>query len=222
MKLSSILLLVAANSLSAQAVAGRVVTLPGKTPVVGIIAALINDSSTIVTRAQTDSEGIFTLPAPSTGKYQVLLVQPDGGSFIAPALELHLNEYLEREFQLPAQPANMGEVYLPSEVDTAARPKFQNHFPRFRMRDGWPSQGKLHVLFVIDSAGAVEPGSIKLLSADFTIWEKDVQETLNTWRFVPAVRKGKKVRQVADIEFGFTETSEPVQAERVPRSPVRP
>jgi TonB family protein len=64
-------------------------------------------------------------------------------------------------------------------------------------------EGRVTVRFVIDAAGRVEPGSIRITSAGHAGFEGSARETIRTTVFRPARVQGRAVRQWAQQAVVF-------------------
>ncbi len=65
-------------------------------------------------------------------------------------------------------------------------------------------EGTALVQFVVDTAGRVEPGSVKVLKSDHALFSAAVRTALDSMRFVPAETSGRKVRQLVQQLFRFS------------------
>ena len=76
-------------------------------------------------------------------------------------------------------------------------------------------EGSVTVRFVIDTAGAVERGSVVILRTDHELFTAAVRRALSSHRFLPAEAGGVKVRMLVEQRFEFA-----LDAERLspPRS----
>jgi Carboxypeptidase regulatory-like domain len=70
-----LLLLAGGSALRAQSVQGRVLALPGDTPVTGALVVLVDSAGGDVARAATTASGGFTLAAPHPGTYRITVNQ---------------------------------------------------------------------------------------------------------------------------------------------------
>lgn len=64
-------------------------------------------------------------------------------------------------------------------------------------------EGRVVVRFVVDTAGRVEPASVRLLSSTHALFTSAVRATLPSLRFTPARARGTKVRQLVELPFEF-------------------
>jgi len=63
--------------------------------------------------------------------------------------------------------------------------------------------GEVWVQFVVDETGRVEMGTFKSLKSSGSEFTAAVKESLPTWRFDPATRQGRTVKQVVQQAFEF-------------------
>lgn len=64
-------------------------------------------------------------------------------------------------------------------------------------------QGTVFAQFVVDTAGRVEPSSIRFLKSDHAQFERSVQDALLRSRYSPAEAGGRRVRQLVEQAFSF-------------------
>jgi TonB family protein len=64
-------------------------------------------------------------------------------------------------------------------------------------------EGEVPVQFVVDTAGRVEPASLKILASTHELFTIAVRERLRSLRFAPAARQGRPVRQLVVGAFEF-------------------
>jgi hypothetical protein len=59
------------------------------------------------------------------------------------------------------------------------------------------------VQFIVDTVGALEPGSLKMIKTDHQDFIAAVRSFLEAATFKPAMKGGLKVRQVVRMPFAF-------------------
>lgn len=64
-------------------------------------------------------------------------------------------------------------------------------------------EGAVVIQFVVDTLGQMEHGTLRVLRATNPAFESAVRATLASARFSPAVREGKRVRQLMVQPFAF-------------------
>jgi TonB family protein len=82
--------------------------------------------------------------------------------------------------------------------DRTARPAY----PDSLWRAGQP--GRVLVEFVVDADGAIEPGTIGVISTSHPAFAAAVVAALESTTFRPAFRRGRPVRQLVQLPFEFT------------------
>lgn len=90
-----------------------------------------------------------------------------------------------------------------SEVDTPVLPAGGKppRYPDELLRRG--GRGEVVAQFVVDTTGLVELESFKVLRSTDPLVTQTVKDALPYLRFTPALRKGKKVRQLVQQPFAF-------------------
>jgi TonB family protein len=63
--------------------------------------------------------------------------------------------------------------------------------------------GRVVVLFVVDTLGTVEPGSLRVLSSTHAAFEAAAREAVLKSRFQPARIRGRPVRQLVQQPLSF-------------------
>jgi hypothetical protein len=59
------------------------------------------------------------------------------------------------------------------------------------------------VQFVVDPTGRIEPGSERFLASSDRRFTNSIRSVLSTWRFTPATRMARPVRQLVHLNVGF-------------------
>jgi TonB family protein len=72
--------------------------------------------------------------------------------------------------------------------------------------------GRVLAEFVVDTVGAVERGTIGIVSSSHPLFSQAAMEALMTAGFKPAIRNGRPVRQVVQLPFIF----EPIRPAKEP------
>jgi protein TonB len=104
----------------------------------------------------------------------------------------------------PLGPALAGGVFEASMVERPVWPLAGNPAPRYPTalaRAG--VEGEVIMRFVVDTAGRVERGSIRLVRGTHVLFERAVSEVLPLLRFQPAEAGGARVRQAVEQPFRF-------------------
>ncbi|MHB1864008.1 MAG: TonB family protein [Gemmatimonadaceae bacterium] len=107
-------------------------------------------------------------------------------------------------------------VYLPDAVDEQATllvGSAQPVYPASLLRSG--TGGRVLARFVVDTAGAIEMGTVTILSATDSAFANATRGALPGARFTPATVGGQAVRELVEMPFDFTPAPEE-QNKRVP------
>jgi TonB family protein len=95
-------------------------------------------------------------------------------------------------------------VYFEYQVDRAVRelePVTKAVYPPTLRRK--QIEGEVQVEFIVDTLGAPELASFKVLKSPDPLFATSVQRSLPSRRFLPALRQGRKVRQVVRERIMF-------------------
>jgi len=94
-------------------------------------------------------------------------------------------------------------VHLAAQVERAAvaLPGAEPRYPEMLRRGG--VDGRVVVQFVVDTAGRVEPGSVRVVVSDHALFTDAVRAALPRLRFAPAEVGGRPVRQLVLMPFEF-------------------
>jgi hypothetical protein len=106
------------------------------------------------------------------------------------------------------------KVYTADQVDTVARPRdneapepnYPNQLLQLSRADGTvPLEGDqfAFVEYVVDTAGRADMDAFSGISATHPLFVDAVREALPRARWFPAIRQGRKVRQVVQQRFDF-------------------
>ena len=97
------------------------------------------------------------------------------------------------------------EPWSAATVERAAAPRDGNPVPRYpEALRAAGTEGQVLVRFVVDTAGRVEAGSVRVLRADDPQFAEAVRAVLPSFRFTPAEAGGRRVRQLVEAPFAFT------------------
>jgi len=113
-----LLVLTRVPSCPAQAVQGRVLQLPGDTPVAGALVVLVDSAGRDVTRAATSASGGYTLAAGSAGRYRIVVRQIGWQAWTSPTFELAAGATHPLLLRIEAEP-----YALPTITVEARRPR---------------------------------------------------------------------------------------------------
>jgi protein TonB len=103
--------------------------------------------------------------------------------------------------------ADAGKDFTEGMVDRRVEPRPGNPIPRYPPAlSASGVNGSVTVRFVVDTAGSVDRGSVRVIYATHPLFEKAVLEALLRMRFVPAEIGKTKVRQLVELPFHFQMT----------------
>jgi TonB family protein len=89
------------------------------------------------------------------------------------------------------------QVERPATVRVGAKPRY----PAALKSSG--VSGEVWAQFVVDEAGSVDIPTLKILKSPAPDFTAAVKEILPTWRFDPAIRQGRRVKQLVEQSFVF-------------------
>lgn len=98
-------------------------------------------------------------------------------------------------------------VYTPTLVDKAAAPQPDNPAPVYppALRSA-QIEGTVLATFVVDTLGRAEPATIRFSEATHPQFADAVRQSLLRSRYLPAIVRGRPVRQLVEQRFAFTLT----------------
>jgi periplasmic protein TonB len=133
------------------------------------------------------ASGAPPLPAPTAGR-----TGSATGSGSGTGSGTEGGTYTSNLVDEPAELLNRGDV-----ARVLAR-----RYPRDLQESG--IEGRVVVQFIVDQNGRVEPGSIKVVSATQDGFVEATRTALQEFRFKPAKRQGRTVRQVVNLPVTWT------------------
>lgn len=195
---------VALRPAHAQTVGGEIVGLGSGKPVHGASVALVNDSAKIVSSTAADTaSGMFYIDAPHAGHYRVVLFVP-GGSFVSPPMQLDSGLTVERKFSVPEIPGDLRGAYFAQDVTTPARLVRYEPSPEYpraeRRRAGVAA---VVAMFVVGENGRPDQKTFQVISNTPSDFAEAVRSSIGNVRYDPAVKDGRRVRQVVQLTVGF-------------------
>jgi len=99
---------------------------------------------------------------------------------------------------------NSGEAFPANLVERPVVALAGNRAPRYpEMLRSAGVSGRVVARFIVDTAGRVEPSSVRVLDASHPQFATAVLETLPKMRFLAAEASGRKVRQLVELPFEF-------------------
>ena len=87
-------------------------------------------------------------------------------------------------------------LYRDCAVDQVARFVATDVHPNFRPDSRAPTCYSADLEFVVDSLGKPEVGTARIVRTNYESFGRAVLETLQGWKYEPAIRDGKTVRQI--------------------------
>jgi len=197
--LSLAIIALSSTRASAQVIAGRVVDERSRSPLRGLTVTLLGDSAQEISKATTDTLGVFYVSATAAGTYRLRFSLDTTTSAESPPIELAADGYVEREFVVPP----LARVYLESEV-TQVQTLPQGPVPRYpadlRQQN---IEGGVVAQFVVDSTGRVVRGSFRVVYSTNMLFTDAVRAVIYDMRFRPAEIRGRKVNQLVQQPFTF-------------------
>jgi TonB family protein len=147
--------------------------------------------------AWTDPAGTFYIAAAPATDYVVDVSLPDGRKVQRDSLAL---ADFARPLAVAFSDAERRHMYFDFEVDKTAVP-VEQPAPRYpKVLEG---EGEVLVQVAVDSTGHVDPATFRWLRSPHPTLTAAVQEALMSWRFEPARKAGRPVRQLVQIPFIF-------------------
>ena len=164
-------------------------------------------------RAPGTPRRVDAAPAPPLPPVDIPPELPPIDVPLGPPTRLGLTDALEPGPGAPGAPdggapaARGDSVYGPASllVDRPAGLEpggAQPRYPEMLRRAG--VTGRVVVRFVVDTAGRVEPGSVRVVESDHELFAQAVRAALPRLRFAPAEAGGRRVRQLVEMPFEFT------------------
>jgi protein TonB len=186
-----------AVSLNAQTISGRVVDSATGGPATGLSIRIQPLHGGPWSDAGTDMSGSFHVAAAPATDYLVHIRLPDGSTVVRDSVAL-------ADFAIPLvvpfSDAERRHLYFDFQVDKTAVPVEQ---PAPRYPKVLYGEGEVLVQVAVDSTGRVDPATFRWLRSPHPTLTAAVQDALLKWRFEPARKDGRPVRQLVQIPFIF-------------------
>lgn len=152
---------------------------------------------------RTGSDGSFALAAPAGVLYRVEILLPDGSRVAADSVASDASTDDAAVFLVPWEEAEARRAYPEAEVD---RPVSLVHrvapeYPEAVLRSA--ARGQVVVQIAVDSAGVPQLETVRILESPDPRLTRAVVAAVLQWRFEPARRGGRAVRQFVQIPFVF-------------------
>ena len=158
-----------------------------------IRVALTDSAGREVAFARTDWRGLFAIAAPGRGIYQLRFESPMTAPVLGPVDTLTDSSYVERVYELPfiwtESAARAAAATQQGELRPIVSPA--PHYPE-KLRDA-RIEGEVVAEFVIDTAGAVDSTSIRIVRAAAPEFGAAVTTALGKSIFRPPVDHGVAV-----------------------------
>ena len=189
----------AAQVARAQVVTGLVKNSADRTPMSAVVVVLMSDSLEVA-RDTTHAPGVFFLTAPVPGHYSLLFVSAAGTALAdAVPVDLLAGETMEREFLV----AWTAPAYRDAEVDVPAR-LLTDPASSWRARSSGQSRSRsgeasfeFTAEFVVDTLGVPESRSVHIVNTtDRELAQRELNVVMSSYRYEPAIKEGRKVRQI--------------------------
>jgi protein TonB len=95
-------------------------------------------------------------------------------------------------------------IHDAKSVDRQVEPRAGNPVPRYPLAlSSAGIGGRVIAQFVVDSLGAVDRGSLRVLMATHALFERSVRDAIVRMRFAPAEVGSRKVAQLVEMPFHF-------------------
>lgn len=196
-------------SSAAQVVGGQAVEASSGTALVGVpvfVQRTDQDSPAVVAETTSDRRGFFQLTVAKPGSYRLLFGDTARPISMGPELLVGVDSVVLRQYAVPLA----AHAFLEKEVELAALPLPKQKGPTYpaALREQ-RTEGEVHLTFVIDTTGRVDPTSITVQCASAPEFEAAVRDYLGQVRFVAAKWRGFTVRQLTQRPFTFAVHSGP-------------
>jgi TonB family protein len=200
----------ARDALSAQVVAGVAVEETSRLPVAGLRLRLLyyppgTADAVTVDSGRTDARGLFQLIAPRPGAYQLEFRSLREPLARGPVDTLGAEAVSEHAYPVPISRRGVERPYELEEVDKPVAPILTAgtgplYPPELKKAK---VSGAVIASFVVDTAGAVEADSFRVVSATHAGFVASVREGVLRMHFTPAEIAGVRVRQRVQSPFQF-------------------
>jgi periplasmic protein TonB len=94
-----------------------------------------------------------------------------------------------------------GAVVVSAEILTQLRSGPPPRYPEPLRSAG--IDGRVVIQFVVDTLGAIEPASVKVIHSSHDLFTRSVEAVLPRYRFAPSEVNGRRVRALAQMPFEF-------------------
>jgi TonB family protein len=198
----ALLLVAPLPPLAAQLVQGQVVAQDGKRPLLGVRVVLLDEGSTVVREARSDSSaGYFFIDVPRPGRYRLASFDRLGNSYASSPFAVDSGATIERQLMLPDLPASF------DGVPVASRHPHVRGMPVPRYPDSQRSAnhtGSVRVAFIVAADGTIEPESIRVIASTHEDFTAAVARSLERLSFEPSSAAAPRPpRIIVQLTFAF-------------------
>ena len=181
----------------ARTLQGRAIDSASRAPVVKMWVDVRPSTRDRWAGAWTDSAGAFRVNVPPAIVYVVRFSLPDGSAILADSVA---PEMFIQPFVVPFSAAQHRHMYFDFEVDQRAIP-IDRRPPAYPV--GVTATGEVLVQIAIDSLGKPDPATFKAIRSPHPALTGAAERALFLWKFQPARKAGRPVRQLVQIPFAF-------------------
>jgi TonB family protein len=200
-RIAAALTLVATSSLAGQTtLAGRVVDRSSRAPVEKVIVQLLATADSVLQSSATASDGTFALSAPRGGTYRVCMIDR-GIVHMSDSVTIVEGEYTTKEFLIDLSDRPFTELEVDKPVVLSPRTRTPRYPPELRNQN---ISGCALAEFVVDSAGKAELATLRFVVYTHREFAQAVVDVLPRMQFVPAERRGRRVRQLVSQPYSFS------------------
>lgn len=205
MKRSSLLLIAAIGvptPVVAQTVVGHLVDSSSARSLSRVdVRVWTTDERFAVGEGQTDSRGIFRIPATRGGPYVLKFSLPDGSKVSKEAAQPAVADSAQPpEYRIAFTEAERQHMYFEFEVDRTVVVAKGVTPDRPVKVDG---KGEVLIQVAVDSTGRADPTTFRVIHSPHPALTGAVERALSEFRFQPALKDGRPVRQLVQIPFIF-------------------
>lgn len=192
----------------AQLIGGQAVERHSGLPVSGLHVRLVRVSarsgSAPIDSTTTDRRGLFEIPAPGAGAYQLEFVPGAGSVTRGPVDTVAADASVLRRYAVTLGMSVGDDALREFQVEKPVTPLPAQQPPRYPedLRQK-AVEGEVLAQFVVDTTGMMMPGSFGVLRSTHPAFTAAVKQAVLRMRFHPAEVGGTRVRQVVEMPFIF-------------------
>jgi hypothetical protein len=185
-------------SLHAQSVTGRVIDKATGEPVAQTWVEVRPLQGGRRAGTRTDSSGTFSIAAAPASDYHVEISLPDGTTAVRDSLAL---ADFAHPLAVAFSEAERQHMYFEFQVDRQAK-LIESRSPEYP--HGPSAVGEVLVQYAVDSTGRAVLETFKVLRTPDRLLSDAVQQAIASFRFEPARKAGRPVRQLVQQPFVFS------------------